>query len=51
MGLLFGKVNIDDKDLKIIEIIVNKLCQSIDNVAKSMSEIAKAIAGKKIKMD
>lgn len=51
MGLLFGKVNIDDKDLAVIDVIVGKVCESIDGVAKAMNRIAEVVEKKKLNME
>ena len=51
MGLLFGKVNIDDKDLKVIEAIVEKVCGAIDGVATAMNRIADVVEKKKLRME
>lgn len=46
MGLF--DIDINDKDLTVIERIVERICKSIDGVAVSFNEIAKAIREKKI---
>ena len=51
MGILFGKTDIDDKDLAVIKEIVIRVCKSIDNVAESMLAIAKAVESKKLRLD
>lgn len=48
MGLLFGKVNVDDKDLKMIQVIVVEICKAIKEVAAGMKAIAAAIEKKQL---
>jgi len=48
MGLLFGKVNVDDKDLKMIQVIVATVCKSVDRVAAGLNAIAVAVSKKQL---
>ena len=43
MGLLFGRVNIDDKDLHAIGVMVEEACSALKALAAAGHAIAKAI--------
>ncbi len=43
MGFLFGKVNVDDKDLHAIGVMVEESCSAIKALAAAGHAIAKAI--------
>ena len=43
MGLLVGKINISDDDLAVIEAIVGRFSQSLNNLAGAGNAIAQAV--------
>ena len=54
MGILLGKLNVDDKDLQAIGIMVEEsnvsarmLAKAIESIAKAIETVAKVIGAKK----
>ncbi|NIM22448.1 MAG: hypothetical protein GTN64_08570 [Candidatus Latescibacteria bacterium] len=43
MGLLFGKVNVDDKDLQAIGVMVEESTSSVNKLSAAATKIAEAI--------
>ena len=55
MGLLFGKVNVDDKDLEAIGVMVEESCgavksisSSVESVSRAVESVAKVVRDKKV---
>jgi len=50
MGLFEAGVNIDDKDLLLIESIVKRVCRSLDGMSAAVTRVAEAVEKKKLEL-
>lgn len=51
MPFFGAKIDIDDKDLLLVEAIVKRVCKSIDGMSEAIAKVAEAVEKKKMRLE